>query len=438
LTSKWVFRVKKEEKYKARLVVRGCEQKEEIDYEEIYSPVINSALLRIIFALAAVKDYYIVKFDIKTAFLYGEIQEEICMRLPEGFEEKQSKICKLKKALYGLKQAPKNWNKKFTNSLKKQELEQLSTESCLFKNEDGTMLLAIYIDDGLVVGNDKKKIKQLVDKLKKEFEMTEQENPQTHLGMEVQKLKGRLKLSQEDYIKQILKTYGMQNAKPVNTPILPEGKIEEENVRQAIPYQQTIGSLLYLTMKTRPDLCYAVSYSSRYTQSPKGKDYLNVKRILRYLQGTKGLGLVYGEDTDTEKLIAYCDADYAGDTETRKSTTGYVIKYCGGPVSWCSRKQPIVALSTTKAEFIAVAECCKEVLYLKAVLEELRSKTITAEIHVDNQSAIHLIKTGVLNRRSKHIDVRFRFIQEKVAENNIVNRKSNRGYLHKTLEFYEV
>jgi len=256
----------------------------------------------------------------------------------EGFfEEEQSKICKLKKALYDLKQAQKNWNKRFTNSLKKQGLEQLSTESCLFKNEDGTMLLAIYIADGLVVGNDKKKIK-LVEELKKEFEMTEQENPQTHLGMEVQKLKGRLKLSQED-IKQILKTYGMQNARPVNTPILPEGKIKEENVRQAILYQQTIGSLLYLTMKTRPDLCYAVSYSSRYTQSPKSKDYLNVKRILRYLQGTKGLGLVYGEDTDTEKLIAYCDADYAGDTETRKSTTGYVIKYCGGPVSWCSRKQ---------------------------------------------------------------------------------------------------
>jgi len=99
---------------------------------------------------------------------------------------------------------------------------------------------------------------------------------------------------------------------------------------------------------------------------------------------------VYGKDTDTEKLIAYCDADYAGDPETRKSTTGYVIKYCGRLVSWCSRKQPIVALSTTEADLIAVAECCKKILYLKAVLEKLRSKTITAEIYVDNQSAIHL------------------------------------------------
>ena len=261
LTSKWIFKVKEEGKYKARLVVRGCEQKEGIDYEEIYSPVINSAPLRMVLALAAVKDYYIVKFDIKTAFLYGEIQEEIYMRLPEGYEE-QDKICKLKKALYGLKQAPKTWNKRFTNTLKKQGLEQLSTESCLFKTEDGTILLAIYIDDGLVVGSDRKKIERLVERLKREFKMTEQDNPRTYLGMELKKLKGRLKLSQEDYTEQILKTYGMEKAKPLNTPILPEGEIKEENVRLTMSYQQAIGSLLYLTMKTRPDLCYAVSYSS--------------------------------------------------------------------------------------------------------------------------------------------------------------------------------
>lgn len=158
----------------------------------------------------------------------------------------------------------------------------------------------------------------------------------------------------------------MENAKPANTPISPKGETKKENVRQTIPYQ-AIGSLLYLTMKTRPYICYAVSYSSRHTQSFKSKDHLNVKRTFRYLQGTRGLGLVYGEDTDTEKLVAYCDADYAGDPETRKSITGYVIKYCGRPVSWCSKKQPVVALLTTEAEYISATECCKELLYLKGV-----------------------------------------------------------------------
>lgn len=124
---------------------------------------------------------------------------------------------------------------------------------------------------------------------------------------------------------------------------------------------------------------------------------------------------MYGKDTDTEKLVAYCDADYAGNPETRKSTTGYVIQYCGGPISWCSTDH-----CTTEAKYISAAKCCKEVLYLKTVLEEIKSKTVNAEIQVDNQSAIQLIKTGVLNKRSKHIDVRFIFIQEKVAENNIV------------------
>ncbi|KMQ87973.1 integrase core domain protein [Lasius niger] len=381
--------------------------------------VISSAPLRIILALAAVQNYHFVKFDIKTAFLYGEIQEEVYTRLPEGFEEDKGKICKLKKALYGLKQAPKRWNEKFTKSLK-HGLDQLPTENCLFKRKDGTMFVAIHIDDGFIVGKRKEEIRKLIENLKKEFKLTEEEDSETYLGLEIEKKKENIKLSQEIYTKQVFEAYGMKDAKSAKTPLLPERENKTENVRKTFPYRQAKGSLLYLTTKTRPDLSYAVNYYSRYIQSPESKDFLNVKRIFRYLQNTKELGLVYGGEKDTEKLTAYCDSDYAGDPETRKSTTGYVIKYCGGPVSWCSRKQPIVALSSTEAEFISAAECCKELLYLKAVLEKLINKTVKAEMQIDNQSAIHLIKKDVLNRRSKHIDVRFRFIQEKVAENNIV------------------
>ncbi|XP_024882464.1 uncharacterized protein LOC112461456, partial [Temnothorax curvispinosus] len=171
------------------------------------------------------------------------------------------------------------------------------------------MFLGVYIDDGIILGKSKKQILKLVEKLREEFELTVQEDPKTYL--ELEKTQERLKLSQKNYSNQVLETYGMKDAKSANTPIQPEGNSKVENVRKTFPYRQAIGSLLYLTTKTRSDLCYAVNYSSRYTQSPEGKDILNVKRILRYLQGTKELGLVYGGEKDAGKLVAYCDSDYA-------------------------------------------------------------------------------------------------------------------------------
>nr|XP_034172331.1 uncharacterized mitochondrial protein AtMg00810-like [Osmia lignaria] len=158
-------------------------------------------------------------------------------------------------------------------------------------------------------------------------------NPVSFLGLEIKRMKKGIKISQRQYSTKILETYGMTDAKPADTPMLPNTTTEEKGARRDFPYREAVGSLLYLTAKTRPDLNYAVTYSSRKVQNPTNTDVINVKRALRYLQGTKDLGIVYTKSSDSTILKAYCDADYAGNTESRKSTTGYIVEFCGGPIS---------------------------------------------------------------------------------------------------------
>lgn len=421
LSNKWVFKVKNDGRYKARLVIRGCEQKQGVDYNEIYSPVISSSSLRIILALAAMNHYDMIGFDIKTAFLYGNLTEEIFMEIPEGYNTEKNKICKLNKSLYGLKQAPMLWNKCFTNFLKENGLTQITTEHCIFKTEDGELILAIYVDDGIIIGKNLLQIQTVLEKLKTRFEIKVYSELKTFLGIEIEKLEDGITLKQSSYAEEILRRYRMTDAKSVKTPIetTSDIKSETENKNSAFPFREVIGSLLYLTNKTRPDMTYAVNYNSRFVENPSATDITNVKRVLKYLVGTVNVGLKFCVNSDTKTLDAYCDADYAGDTTTRKSTTGYVIYYGGSPISWCSRLQPIVALSSTEAEFIAAAECAKELLYLKELIHELTGEKVNVNLHIDNQSAMCLIKNGVMNKRSKHIDVRFKFICEKVNKGDL-------------------
>lgn len=186
------------------------------------------------------------------------------------------------------------------------------------------------------------------------------------------------------------------------------------------PYRELLGSLTYISNKTRPDISFAVNYCSWKVENPTDQDVHNLKQILKYLKGTKEKGLTYPKGKRDIEITAYCDSDYAGDTETRRSTTGYIIFLSNCPISWCTRRQPIVALSSTEAEYIAAAECCKELLYLKSVIQELlNSNSVKVTMFVDNQSAIRIIENGVINRRSKHIDVRYKFIHEKVKNGDV-------------------
>lgn len=417
LSNKWIFSKKEDGRFKARLVVRGCEQKSDFNYDEIFSPVVSSNSLRIMFAIATLNDYHILKFDIKTAFLYGDIQEEIFMQVPEGFNE-PNKVCKLNKALYGLKQAPVTWNRKFTQVLNQKGLEPTMNEKCIFKNEDGSVVLALYVDDGILIGKDKEELEKILKELKREFEVKEDLNPNSFLGIEIQRTKAKIKLTQEKYSKNLLHKFNMENSKFVATPSEIKTSRSGKPVH-SFPFRESVGSLLYLSTRSRPDIAHSVNVCSRHLEDPVEEDIVSVKRVMKYLVGTTHEGISYIKDSDKNLLEAYCDADYAGDEETRRSTSGYVILYAGGPIAWCSRRQPIVALSSTEAEYIAAADCCKELLYLKSLIQEITNIPLQVKLYVDNQSAISLMKTGVMNKRSKHIDVRYHFIHEKIVSGEI-------------------
>jgi len=415
LHSKWVFTIKPDGKYKARLVIKGCEQKNEMDYQDTYSPVIGQNALRSILAIAAAKQYKIISFDVKTAFLYGELEEDVYMYPPEGYNYKR-KILKLKKALYGLKQAPLRWNIKFTDFLKEKGFIPLKSEQCLFKRIDNDMILSIYVDDGLLIGSNTCLMDEFLKELNRKFKIKIDKNTQSYVGLELCKSEENVILKQKTYINKILQRSGMECAKPVKIPILKGERAKTISRRINYPYREIIGSLLYASTKTRPDIAYAVNYASRYVENPMEENINDVKHILKYLKGNNNVGIEYKKKGNIKILEAYSDADFAGDPETRKSTSGYIIFFGGGPISWSSRKQTVIAQSTTEAEYVAAAECCKELMYLKSLLEELLNDKIKICLNMDSQSAMMLIKNGIINKKSKHIEVRYHYIHDLVKK----------------------
>lgn len=417
LSSRWIFKIKEDGQHKARLVVRGCEQIHLIDYEDTFSPVISDSVIRLLFAICGNLNYKMKKFDIKTAFLYGNINEDIYMKIPEGFDD-EGKICKLKKSLYGLKQAPLQWNIKFTEFLKQKGLVQLKTERCVFKTEDSSMFIAIYVDDGIIYSKTEKDITSILEELKREFKIKIFNEIDTFVGIHINETENSIKISQENFAKTVVERFYLTDAKISKIPMDTLNHNHSE-VNTAFPYRQAIGNMLYLSNKTRPDISFSVSVQSRKVMKPTNQDVNNVKKIIKYIKGTASDGIIFKKNNNLTDMIAYCDADFAGDENTRKSTTGYVIYYADGPISWCSRLQPTVATSTTEAEFIAAAECCKELLYLKSVISELINVEVNINLLIDNQSTLALIRNGIFNKKRKHIDVKYQFICEQVSNGTI-------------------
>lgn len=389
LSTRWVFKIKEDGTYKARLVARGCEQRKGLDYEDTYAPVINFSVLRLVFSLIPQKRIHVAKFDVKTAFLYGHLKEDLYIHLPEGFSD-HTKICKLQKALYGLKQAPLSWNERFTKFLEKVGLISIAADPCVFKTKDKDLtILILYVDDGIIISENENKLSTLIKSLTQEFNMKFFNTLHTFLGMNIDIRDKTLQLDQTDYTIDVLKKFNMQDCNAVSIPMSDTKENIDSLEDKVFPYRELIGSLLYLSSKTRPDICFAVNYLSRFMNNPTRSNIIAAKRILRYLRGSSDAKLTYGINTDNEgELIGYTDADFAGDVTTRKSTSGYIIFYNGGPISWSSRKQSMVTLSTTEAEFIAATECCKELIYLKRILEAITEKEIKAKLLIDNQSTI--------------------------------------------------
>ena len=318
--------------------------------------------------MATFNDLDILQFDVRTAFLYGKVHEDIYMEVPEGLQvEDRDLVCKLNKALYGLKQASRCWHQTLVSYLNDYNFSACESDNSLFignvKNE--YVFLVLFVDDGLVLYKSRDISNYIIGVLQKRFEITVNE-PNTFVGMQIMhnRSKGFMILHQTDYIEKVLDRYNMSECKPVCTPMekglnLAVNKEEGNCQNSKIPYRELIGSLMFLVSVSRPDLAYSVGYLSRFLDCYDETHWEAGKRVLRYLRGTSDRGVMFTK-INNFKPIGYCDADYAGDCTTRRPTSGYIFFLANGLVSWMSQRQATVALSSTEAEYLAACAAAKE------------------------------------------------------------------------------
>lgn len=433
IKSKWVFKLKRDNdgeivRYKARLVAKGCSQIYGIDYEEVYSPVVRYASIRFIIALAVKNGLKINQMDAITAFLQGDLTESIYMAQPEGFNDGSNRVCKLKKAIYGLKQSGRVWNEKLTKMLKSYGLIKSSNDPCVFYTADLSLIVTIYVDDFLIFWKNQNTLDELKEALCNAFKMKDLGAATSCIGIHITYECEGIALDQKAYISEVIQRFGMADSNPIATPSDLNQKLsvtmsptneEEKQAMAEIPYQSLVGCLLFIAQGTRPDIAFAVNDVSRFNSNYGRPHWTAVKRILRYLKGTLDYKLHFSKSNDNF-LAGYCDSDWASDVDKRRSCTGYVFKLSNGAISWNSKRQGTVALSSTEAEYIAASWATKEAIWLQNFGRELDHDMAQAvQLQMDNQSAINLSHSDGYNQRTKHIDVRYHHLRDKVGDGTI-------------------
>ena len=429
VSCKWVFTIKqtpegKVERYKARLVARGFSQTYGVDYDETFAPVAKMSTIRALISAAANNKWNLFQLDVKNAFLHGDLHEEVYMEIPPGFNgpETKGKVCRLKKSLYGLKQSPRAWFGRFCKEVCSLGFQQSNADHTLFfKHHQGkVVILVVYVDDIVITGNDDEGIQSLKKMLAKSFEVKDLGFLHFFLGIEVAYGTQGIHLSQRKYVLDLLAETGMLESKPAATPIEPNIRITATSGEPVDRgrYQRLVGRLIYLS-HTRPDIAYAVSLVSRYMHDPRSAHLNAVNRILRYLKGCPGKGILFSNHGHME-IEGYTDSDWAGCLDDRKSTSGYCTFVGGNLVSWRSKKQSVVSRSTAEAELRSLASGLCELLWLRLLLTELRLfRGGPIKLKCDNQAAINIVNNPIQHERTKHIEIDRHFIKEKLDEGTL-------------------
>ena len=438
---KWIFTTKRDskgnlERYKARLVAKGFTQKDGIDYTETFSPVSKKDSLRIVLALVAHYDLELHQMDVKTAFLNGELEEEIYMDQPEGFVATgtENLVCRLRKSIYGLKQASRQWYIKFNDTILSYGFVEIIVDRCIYMKVSGSKfaILVLYVDDILIAANDMGMLSDVKKYLSSNFEMKDMGEASFVIGIEIirNRSQGLLSLSQKGYIDKVLKRYGMDKCSIGKAPIqkgdqfskmqCPKNELERKEMER-IPYASVVGSLNYVQTCTRPDISFAVGMLGRYQSNPGMDHWKAAKKVLRYLQGTKEYMLTYRR-SDNIEIVGYSDSDYAGCVDSRKSTFGYLFLLAGGAVSWKCGKQSVIATSTMEAEFVACFEATVQALWLRNLISGLGIVDSIAKplkIYCDNSAAVFFSKNDKYSKGAKHMEIKYLSVKEEVQKRRV-------------------
>ena len=432
--SRWVYAIKSgpegAKRYKARFVARGFTQEHSIDYDETFSPTAQMTSLRTFLQVAANKKLEVHSMDVKTAFLNADIDYEIYVKQPEGYEVTKGDkplYCKLKKSLYGLKQSSRMWNRNIHLYLMSNGFKQSSVDHCIYTKHDGKdfIMLLLWVDDILIASSSKELLNAFKTLLKAKYKMSDLGVLRWFLGITFEITNEFIKMDQSIYVSKMLNRFGLNDAKPVTSPCDPSFvnniHVDSDLLEDPREYRELVGSLIYLMIATRPDISYVVTKLSQFMAKPNKNHLSAAKRALRYIKGTSNHGLKFSKVDVPLYLTGFSDSDW-GSSEDCKSISGYCfqLQLCGPLISWKSKKQPVVALSSCEAEYVALTFAIQEAKYLKQLLMDLLNiENLPIDVMVDNQSSMKLAKNPVYHQRSKHINIKYLFIRDEVVSGNV-------------------
>ncbi|KAL7577258.1 hypothetical protein ACA910_003579 [Epithemia clementina (nom. ined.)] len=440
--SKWVFKIKRDGTFRARLVALGYSQMPGVDFSDNFAPVVNDVTFRIVLTRKLVEKLAALSIDVETAFLYGELEEEIYMTVPDGYAEVTEEeidgavyCCALLKSIYGLVQAARQFWKKFVSELKKLGFKASEADPCLLfrRDEKGICILIMYVDDMLSVGN-RASLESLKESLAEIFNIKTEVDLADYLGCKfIISDDGERGWLRQPHITDGLEKkfgekvkdtfFGKTPGTPGSVVVRPKDKEDCISEEEQQEFRSGVGTLLYLTKHSRPDICNATRELSKVMDGAAKAHQKELYRVIKHVLMTKALGLKFDPKREEGiwSLKAYSDSDFASDKDTRISVSGYVIYFLGVPVAWRSRGMRSVVLSTTEAEYISVSEVVKELQFIIQALESMDIRVkLPIVVHVDNVGAIWLANNQTTGDRTKHIDVRAHYVREFLVDGKIL------------------
>lgn len=430
---RWVYTIKRDETgkiacYKARLVAQGFKQIKGESYDETFSPVVNFSLIRFFFSLLVSKEgWKHIQCDIKCAYLYAPLTETIYMSQPPGFVKKgkENLYCRLYRALYGLRQSGRVWFFEIDNVLTEIGFIKFEWCNCVYTFKSSIILL-LYVDDIVLFGRKESEIYAAIKLLNKHFDIKVLGKTKKLLGIEFEENEG-LKIHQQSYIEEVCDRFRSFNF-PISSLPISKGVVysklncpqtdQEVKEMSNIPYRNLLGCISFIANRTRPDLSYAVNIFSQFQNNPGMIHWCGLLKLLGYIAYTKNLKLELS--CEATRIITYTDADFASNRDDRTSLGGQLLLLDKSPIAWRTFKEKCVSLSTMEAEFVAMTEAAKELLWFDRILDECITKRIINRrkeqslLYVDNQATIDFVKSPIENYRTKHIDIKLFFIRDLV------------------------